>query len=259
MVSAFAQINDEIEIFRPPRAEKQCRPVGRNPRPIRGNENVRGERVQVGFDDFLQTGGTVFFARLDHEFRIETEPPPRRQRGRHGAHIERVLSLVVGGAAAVQLVAALGDRPGIEPFVPLVGIAQNNVAMAIAQHGRQPGVLDPFGQQDRTAARDRVVENRTAVPHRLEGGPDLLHKITLQIRQPIGILAFRRNRHAAAQDFQILSIIETCEGARDRRFTAHDAARSASRYRWHSTHASSTIAAAGAFWLQTGMISTQRG
>ncbi len=45
----------------------------------------------------------------------------------------------------------------------------------------------------------------------------------------------------------------------DRRFTAHDAARSASRYRWHSTQASLTIVGAGALWLQTGMTSTQRG
>ncbi len=177
MMAAFAQIDDQIEILGSAGAKENRRPIRRYPRPVRGDEHVGGERIQVGLDHFCQAGRTVLLARLNHKFGIEAEAPARFQRRGHRAHVQRVLPFVISRAAPVHPVAALRQRPGIEPFVPLIGITQDDIAMAVTEHRRQGRVLNPLGQQDRSAARNWVVEDRAAVAHRLESGCDFLVEI----------------------------------------------------------------------------------
>ena len=56
-----------------------------------------------------------------------------------------VLALVVDDAAPVEAPVLLGQCPGRQASLPVGVEPANDVAVAIAEHGRQVRVLDPLG------------------------------------------------------------------------------------------------------------------
>ena len=112
MMTALAQVDDQVDRVAAARAEKECRLVGRDPRPVGGDQQVGAERaVLVLLAQFAQTGRADFFAHLDQEFDVEAEPAALRQHRRECRDVDAVLALVVGGAAAVDAVAFDLERP----------------------------------------------------------------------------------------------------------------------------------------------------
>ena len=90
-----------------------------------------------------QALGARLLARLDDELGVEAEAAAAL--GAHRiecCHVERVLALVVGGAASVEAVAVARDDPRAFAFGPLVLLAADDVAVAVAQDGRQAGRLE---------------------------------------------------------------------------------------------------------------------
>ena len=111
-----------------------------------------------GGDQLGQALGAGFLAHLDDELGIEAEPAAAL--GPHGVerrHVEGVLALVVGGAAAVEAVAVAGRDPRAFALGPLVLQAADDVAVAVAEHRRQRGILDVGREQHRPLVRQRVV------------------------------------------------------------------------------------------------------
>jgi hypothetical protein len=107
MMPAFAQIHDQVEIHRAARAEKDRRPLRREARAVRGDQHIGLEPVFVFPANLAQPGRADFFAGLDQEHRIEAEPASNLQHAIERRHVDRVLALIVGGAAAVE---PLADR-----------------------------------------------------------------------------------------------------------------------------------------------------
>ena len=95
-----------------------------------------------------------------------------RQHRFERGEVERVLALVVGGAAAVPAVAFLRQAPGREAGAPLLVQAADRVAMAVEQDGRAGRVLDPLGGQDGAEALQRVRMDGDGEAHAFEPGAD---------------------------------------------------------------------------------------
>src|ERR1051326_2656898 len=119
MMRALTQFYRKIEIHRAARPEKDRRPLGREARPVGSDQHVAGEPVLVLPADFAQPRRADLLARLDQERRIESEPPARLQHTAERRQVDRVLALVVGGAAAVEPTPLLLYPPRREPRLPL--------------------------------------------------------------------------------------------------------------------------------------------
>ena len=88
-------------------------------------------------DELAQADRAAFLAGLQHQLQVEAElAAALRQHRLQRGQVQRVLALVVGGAAAVPAVAFLGQRPGIEAGAPLVLQPAHGVAVAVGQDGR---------------------------------------------------------------------------------------------------------------------------
>ena len=81
-----------------------------------------------------------------------------------------MLTLVVGGAAAVPTLAALGQGPGVEAVLPLVIVTGHHITVAVAHDRGQIVALAALGDQKRPAALDRVVESPAGKAQGLEAG-----------------------------------------------------------------------------------------
>ena len=139
----------------------------REPRKIVGrSETSRGP------SEAISTSAASSRACVSHTSRSPGEPTsspissssfalkPRRPRAsshtRQRGEVDRVLTLVVGGAAPVPAPTVDRDVPRRAPFAPLAVVSGDHVAMAVDQHGRQRGVLASFGEQHRRRAGDRI-------------------------------------------------------------------------------------------------------
>ena len=100
--------------------------------------------------ELLQSGRADFLSRLYEYFQVEPQHPSRGNRRRHGAKVDRMLALVVGGAAAVEPVALALQLPGIEPGLPACILAADHVAVAIGKNRDERWVFDALGDQERT-------------------------------------------------------------------------------------------------------------
>ena len=82
---------------------------------------------------------------------VELKPsaPRSSQHAGERRDVDGVLALVVGGAAAIHSLAFDHDLPRRQALPPLVLLAADHVAMAVGQHGRLGGILDPAGDQER--------------------------------------------------------------------------------------------------------------
>src|SRR5262249_6881115 len=97
MMGGLAQIEDEVDRVAAARPKKQRRPIGRDPRAVRGDQQIRlQEFIFVLCAEFVQSGGAHFLSHLNQNLGVEAEAAAlgddRRQRG----DVDAVLSLVVG-------------------------------------------------------------------------------------------------------------------------------------------------------------------
>ena len=84
-------------------------------------------------------------AGLDDEFGVEAEPAAARlAHRRQRRHVDAVLALVVGGAAAIDAIADHRRPPRIEIVAPFPDHAVDDVAMPVHQNGRRPTRLSRY-------------------------------------------------------------------------------------------------------------------
>src|ERR1700728_3197211 len=79
MVRPVAQLDADVEIEGAARAEKDRRPVGAEPWPVRGDQHIAAEPVLVLPAYLAQSGRADLLAGLEEEHGIEPEPPARLQ------------------------------------------------------------------------------------------------------------------------------------------------------------------------------------
>src|SRR5262245_66593134 len=74
MMGALAQIDDEVDRVAAARAEKQRRPLGRDPRAVRGDQQIRPQEFMLVLGAKLaQSGGAHFLSHLDQNLGVEAE------------------------------------------------------------------------------------------------------------------------------------------------------------------------------------------
>ena len=143
-----------------------------------------------------QAGRAGFLAHLDQPFGVEAELAALGEHRRLRGDIDRVLALVVDHAAPVVAAVLLGQRPGRQARVPAGIEPADDVAVAVAEHGRQGRVLDPLGIQERPLGA-RLREGAALEAELLQRGLDFTFKIARKVRSTLGILALGRDRDAA--------------------------------------------------------------
>src|SRR5258708_35147205 len=100
-------------------AEEDGRPIGRKPRPVGGQEQIRLQLLAMGFAHLPQVRRTDLLAGLDDEFGVEAElAAAGLAHGTQGREIDAVLALVVGGAAALDALAFGRGFSGVEIVAP---------------------------------------------------------------------------------------------------------------------------------------------
>ena len=153
MVPAFAQIDDQLDRVGAARAEKDRRPVRRDARTVRSDQQVRPQQPMLVLNaKFMQPRGTDLLSHLDQDFDVEAQT--RAITSALGEHrgerrdVDAVLPLVVGRAATVEARAFDGDRPRREARPPQIVEAAHGVAVAVDQQGEQRRILDPLRHQE---------------------------------------------------------------------------------------------------------------
>ena len=149
----------------PPRQPRKI--VGRSAE-SRGPSDARNRSacqfIAQGFADLAQIRRADLLTGLDDEFGIEAELAAARLANRtQRRHIDAVLPLVVGRAAAVDALAFGRRPPRIEIVAPFADHAVDDVAMAIGEHGRARGVLAILRQQIRSLAGRRFDQSRREI------------------------------------------------------------------------------------------------
>jgi len=116
-------------------------------------------------------------AHLEQKLGVEAETSARLEHPPERREIDRVLSLVVGGAAAVP--AAIADRhlPRRASLAPLIVVARHHVAVAIDEHGRQRRALETFREEHRRRVGDRVFPTRPPKTQPFDRGADLVGQV----------------------------------------------------------------------------------
>ena len=172
MHAARAQLQHQVEMEGAARAGGDGGHGGFHARAVRGDQHVGGQFLRMGGDEIAQALRAALLGHLHHDLDVEAElAAALRQHGLQRGDVERVLALVVGGAAAVPAVALLGQRPGLQAGAPLVVEPAHRVAMAIEQHGRarrdpRCGCRSGSGRSPRAGSGG----SRTAKPSRSSQG-----------------------------------------------------------------------------------------
>jgi hypothetical protein len=153
VVVARPQIGRQPELEDAPRAQEERRPFGSHARPVGADHDIRLQAVAQGATDPGQLRGTDLLAHLQQQLHVEADPAVARlEHLRERPQIDGVLALVVGRAAAVKPVPALGHPPGGQAVGPAVIHAGDHIAMSIHQHGGKRGVLVALGDQEQVAS-----------------------------------------------------------------------------------------------------------
>src|SRR3979490_242725 len=108
--------------------------------------------------DLAQAWGPGLLAGLQQDLEVEPKAAPDAQHLFERGEVDGVLPLVVRGASAVPAVALDHDPPGIQPGTPPPRLTEDNVCVAVEEHGRHPVVLMAPGDEERPAA-GRVVHD----------------------------------------------------------------------------------------------------
>jgi hypothetical protein len=153
MVRALAQIDDKVDHGAAARAEKDRRPVGRDARAVRRDQQVRPQQlILVPQAKLAQPGRADLLAHLDQDLHVEAQGRARAaalgEHSRERRDVDAVLSLVIGGAAAVDARALDAHHPGGKAAAPLLVEAADGVAVPVDQHGEQRRVLDALSHQE---------------------------------------------------------------------------------------------------------------
>ena len=168
VVAALAQIDDQVDHVAAPAAEKQRRTVGRDARPVRCDQEIGLEQpILVEFAQLPQTRRTELLAHFDQELDIEPQPAALGEHGSDRGDIDRVLALVVGGAAPVPALAFDRQRPGRQPRAPQRIESAHGIAVAVDQNGHRCEGSRYARRSGRAALRragstGRCSENRAA-------------------------------------------------------------------------------------------------
>ena len=225
MMPALAQLDDQVDGVAAARAEKDRRLAGRNARAVRGDQHIRLQKpILVLHAKLVQPDGADFLAHLDQDLDVEAQARAgafalgkhRRER----RDIDAVLSLVVGGAAAVDAVAFHRQHPRRKSRPPQIVEAADGVAVAIDQNGEQGGILDAFRDQERRTRR--IVEHARGETEQSEARCHLIVEITAQGAGAFRLLAGARNGDAAPQIDEELAVVEIGMRAGDRGSAAHE-------------------------------------
>src|SRR5581483_12244952 len=98
---AIAQVHGQMDAVSAAAAEKDRRPLRREPRAVRGEKQIGLERIAMRGADAAQIRRAGFLAHLDDELGIEAELAAARiAHAAQGGQENAVLALVIGNAAA---------------------------------------------------------------------------------------------------------------------------------------------------------------
>ena len=100
-MAAIAQLNMHIEIESAASAQEQGRAPRPEPRAVGGDQYVGLEPVAVLLAHLAQAGRAHLLAGLDQVNNVEAESAAGLERRVEGGDIYRVVTLIVGGAAAI--------------------------------------------------------------------------------------------------------------------------------------------------------------
>ncbi|MCY1528037.1 hypothetical protein D9M68_631270 [compost metagenome] len=112
MVAAGAGVDAQVEVQAAARAQEDGGALRAQARPVRSDEQVGREQGAVFIAQLAQAHGAGFLAHFDQVFGVEPQLAARFQHQPQGFHIDGVLALVVGNAAAVPAAFRFGQRPG---------------------------------------------------------------------------------------------------------------------------------------------------
>src|SRR5262245_16203287 len=221
MARALAQRELEVEVERAPRAKEERGPARLQARSVGGDQHVGLERRLLPLAKRLQSGRSDLFAGLHEELHVEAEAPARAQHGLERGKVDAVLPLVVGSAAAVDALALARELPGLEARAPLALLSAYHVAVRVAEHGRQPLVLDALGDEERAVLAGGVARDAAFEAHVLKGFGDLGLEIARELRRARRVLALRRDRHPPCEILREAPLVEIALGSEDGLRAAH--------------------------------------
>src|SRR5581483_3582968 len=101
MRAALARFDGQVEVEAPARAEEHGRTIRAQPWSVRGDQQIGLEERLVLLAYLAQARRAGLLAHLDQHLGVEAEPPTLAEHVRHRLHVDGVLTLVVGDAAAV--------------------------------------------------------------------------------------------------------------------------------------------------------------
>ncbi len=220
MMAALAGVDRQIDRIGAAAAEIDGRPFLGEPRTVGGDQHVGAERLAVFGAQFAQARGAGLLAHLDQPLGVEAELAALGENGIESCEIDAVLAFVVGGAAAPVAPGGLVELPRVAPLLPASFEAADDVAMAVAEHGRVQRVLDALGEQERPF-RLGMGEDAAGKAERIERRLHLLVDIAGEVRAALRILALRRDRHAAREIGLEGAAVEVSLGAGDGALPAH--------------------------------------
>ena len=119
-----------------------------------------------------------------------------------------MLSLVVGGSAAIDSITFAFEGPRVEPGAPLALLASNHIAMAVTEHGCQPRVLNAFSKEEWPAGGDRVGKHLASETESLQARPHLQVEIGTQVGKSLRVLAFSSKCHSPRKVGQKIASVE---------------------------------------------------
>lgn len=173
----------------PPRAPRKT--VGRSAFRRGPSEAIRRSAFSrlPWFRQISQAGGAPLLAHLDQIFGVETKPAACLEHGFQRRHIDRMLPLVVGGAAPIPPAIAFRHHKGRKALGPALILPAHHIPVAVSQHGRQRVALETLGDQKRQIRR-RVTQDGAEETHGGESGQHFLFQIKRQLLALLLILAF---------------------------------------------------------------------
>ena len=115
----------EVEVERAARAEEQRRLRGAQARAVGGDQHVGGKRLALALRRRRAARRAGLLAGLEQDLDVEAQPSARFEHALERREVDRVLALVVRGAAAVPAVAFARERPRRQALAPLRVVAQD--------------------------------------------------------------------------------------------------------------------------------------
>ena len=138
MMAALAQIDDQVEIDRAARAEKDRRASSAQAA-ARRRRSARRRRARLACcaQNSRRPGEPISSPVSISTLQLKPSCAALGEHGVERGEVDRVLALVVGGAAAVDSARrSTTTRQGDRPCRHCASIAADDVAMAVAEHGR---------------------------------------------------------------------------------------------------------------------------